>query len=222
MLIKPISGQGLFAGISFCIGRYSFILTCYHLKLNMPDDASHEITLLLADWSNGDENALARLMPLVYDELRQMAKRYMRSQPHPHTIQTTELIHEAYLKLAKGSDKNWQNRAHFFGVAATAMRHILVDYARSKQSKKRDWQNRVSLSDGAIASNDRSADLVSLDEALTSLQALDERKSRVVELRFFGGLTNEEMAEVLKISTETVKRDWRFARTWLLRELSNA
>jgi RNA polymerase sigma-70 factor (ECF subfamily) len=188
----------------------------------MPGDDSHEITLLLADWSNGDQNALARLMPLVYDELHRMAKRYMRNQPSNHTFQTTELIHEAYLKLAKGSDKNWQNRSHFFGVAASAMRHILVDYARSQQSKKRDWPNRVSLNDETAISSDRAAELISLDDALNTLETLDQRKSRVVELRFFGGLTNEEMADVLKVSTETVKRDWRFARTWLLRELASA
>jgi RNA polymerase sigma factor (TIGR02999 family) len=161
-------------------------------------------------------------MPLVYEELRRMARGYLKRQPPNHTFQTSELIHEAYLKLAKGDDQNWQNRAHFFGVAAKAMRHILVDYARSKKSGKRGWENRVSLGAETAVSTGRSSELVALDDALTALQALDERKSRVVELRYFGGLTNEEMAEVLKISTETVKRDWRFARTWLLRELATA
>lgn len=186
----------------------------------MADNSSHQITLLLHEWNEGDENALEQLMPLVYEELRRMARGYLKHQPPNHTFQTSELIHEAYLKLAKGNDQDWQNRAHFFGVAAKAMRHILVDYARSKKSGKRDWQNRVSLEAGTAIANDRSSDLIALDDALTALQSLDERKSRVVELRFFGGLTNEEMAEVLKVSTETVKRDWRFARTWLLRELA--
>jgi RNA polymerase sigma factor (TIGR02999 family) len=187
----------------------------------MQDDDLHRISFLLGEWSNGDKNALEQLMPLVYDELRRMAHGYMRRQPSDHTFQTTELIHEAYLKLAKGGGQEFQNRAHFFGVAAKAMRHILVDYARSKQSDKRGGgRQRVSLDEDTAASFDRTDRLVALDEALKNLESLDERKSRVVELRFFAGLTNEEVAEVLKISTETVKRDWRFTRTWLLRELT--
>lgn len=188
----------------------------------MVDYSSHQITLLLQEWNEGDENALEQLMPLVYEELRRMARSYLKHQPANHTFQTGELIHEAYLKLAKSNDQEWQNRAHFFGVAAKAMRHILVDYARSKKSGKRGWENRVSLEADTAVSTDRSSTLIALDDALTALQSLDERKSRVVELRFFGGLTNEEMAEVLDVSTETVKRDWRFARTWLLRELGAA
>jgi RNA polymerase sigma factor (TIGR02999 family) len=188
----------------------------------MLDDVSHQITLLLHEWNKGDDKALEQLMPLVYDELRRMARSYLKRQPSNHTFQTSELIHEAYLKLAKGDGQDLQNRAHFFGVAATAMRHILVDYARSKKSGKRGWQNRVSLGAETAVTSGRSNELIALDDALTALHALDERKSRVVELRFFGGLTNEEMAEVLEISTETVKRDWRFARTWLLRELATA
>ena len=189
----------------------------------MVNDDSNKITLLLIDWSKGDEMALENLMPLVYDELRRMAKGYMRRQPSGHTFQTTELIHEAYLKLANREVQNWQNRAHFFGVASTAMRHILVDYARSKQSQKRGgWQERVTLTENHAVTGDQSNDVIALDDALKTLAALDERKSRVVELKFFGGVTNEEIAEVLKISTDTVKRDWRFARTWLLRELAAA
>ncbi|CAN5871372.1 sigma-70 family RNA polymerase sigma factor [soil metagenome] len=187
----------------------------------MLDNSSHQITLLLTNWSKGDEFALEQLMPLVYDELRQMAARYMSRQPSGHTFQTTELIHEAYLKLADGKEQNWQNRAHFFGVAAKAMRHILVDYARSKHSQKRGgWQERVTFTEGDLVSDGRSEEIVALDDALNQLAVLDERKSRVVEMKFFAGLTSEEIAEVLKISPETVKRDWRFARTWLLRELS--
>ncbi len=186
----------------------------------MPDD-THEISLLLANWSNGDERALEELMPLVYAELRKMAKGYMRRQPSGHTFQTTELIHEAYVKIAKNKDHEWQNRAHFFGVAAKAMRHILVDYARSKQSDRHGGAlERVELTDVSGASGLRSEQLVALDDSLTALAELDERKGRVVELRFFGGLTTEEIAELLDVSMETVKRDWRFARNWLLRELS--
>ncbi len=187
----------------------------------MVKDASHQITLLLIDWSKGDELALEQLMPLVYDELRQMARRYMRRQPSGHTFQTTELIHEAYLKLAKQDGQNWQNRAHFFGVAAQAMRHILVDYARSKNSQKRGGlAQKITLEENLIVSAQRPEEVVRLDDALKQLAVLDERKSRVVEMKFFGGLNVEEIAEVLKVSPETVKRDWRFSRTWLLRELS--
>jgi RNA polymerase sigma factor (TIGR02999 family) len=187
----------------------------------MNNDGSDQITALLIDWGNGDQVALESLMPLVYEELRKMARRYMRQQPSGHTFQTTELIHEAYLKLAKQEGQDWQNRAHFFGVAATAMRHILVDYARSKHSQKRGgWQERVTLSDQFAASNTHSNEIIALDDALSTLAPLAERKSRVVELKYFGGVPNEEIAEILKISTDTVKRDWRFARTWLLREMS--
>lgn len=184
---------------------------------------SQQITQLLIDWSEGNEFAKEQLFPIVYEELRQMARRYLRRQPLGHTFQTTELIHEAYLKLAKLDEKNWQSRAHFFGVAAQAMRHILVDYARSKQRQKRGgWQVRVTLSENEIISTEHSDEIVALDDALKQLADLDERKSRVVELKFFGGLNIEEIAEVLKISDKTVKRDWRFARTWLLRELAEA
>jgi RNA polymerase sigma factor (TIGR02999 family) len=187
----------------------------------MQNLTSHQITLLLVDWSRGDQFALEQLMPLVYEELRQMAGRYMRRQPSGHTFQTTELIHEAYLKIAGQDEQDWQNRAHFFGVAAHAMRHILVDYARSKQSQKRGgWQGRVTLAD-IKAAGDQSKEIIALDDALNSLAALDKRKSRVIELKYFGGLTTEEIAEVLKISSDIVKRDLSFARNWLLRELAN-
>lgn len=189
----------------------------------MLKDVSPPKTVHLDDWIPRDEEALEQLMPLVYDELRRMARGFLKRQPSHHTLQTTELIHEAYLKIAKGDKKNWQNRAHFFGVAATAMRHILVDYARSKHRQKRGGvQERVSLSDGIAVSRDQTSELIDLDEVMNALEVLDARKSRVVELRFFGGLTNEEIAEVLKISVDTVKRDWRFARTWLLREMEVA
>ncbi len=182
---------------------------------------SRRVTLLLNQWSDGNDAALDELMPLVYDELRTMAKRYMSGQNKGHTFQTTELIHEAYLKLAGGEKKDWKNRAHFLGVAALAMRHILVNYALSKQSQKRGGdQQKITLEENSMVSTERSAEIVALDSALSDLAVLDERASRVVELKFFGGMTNEETAEALKVSTETVKRDWHFARSWLLRKVA--
>jgi RNA polymerase sigma-70 factor, ECF subfamily len=179
------------------------------------------ITQLLEKLSMGNNSVFEELMPLVYDELRKMAKRLMNHQQIGHTLQTTELIHEAYLKLAEKNEKSWQNRAHFFGVAAQAMRHILVDYARSKQSQKRGGiQQQITLDENAIMSKDNSGEMMALNQALDRLAKMDERKVRVVEMKFFGGLTMEEIAEVLHISLKTAKRDWQFARVWLLRELS--
>ena len=187
----------------------------------MPNDVSHPITLLLADWNNGDANAINHLMPLVYDELRQMARRNLRREAPYHSFQTTDLIHEAFLKLARHDEQKWKNRSHFSGAGAMVMRHILVDYARAKQTEKRGGaQQRVSLADEMAAGPDRASELLSLDDALKTLESLDQRKSQVVELKFYGGLTNEQISEVLQISTETVKRDWRFARNWLLREIA--
>jgi RNA polymerase sigma-70 factor, ECF subfamily len=186
------------------------------------DLAEKDVTKLLEAWRSGDGDALGEVMPLVYDELHRMAKRYMGSQPSGQTLQTTALIHEAYLKLAENREKQWQNRAHFFAVAARAMRHILVDHARSRHAEKRGGEARkVSLDEAAIVSIERIAEMIALDDALEKLEREDERKCRVVELRYFGGLSVEETGEVLKISSETVQRDWRFAKSWLLRELSN-
>lgn len=188
---------------------------------------SSEITKLLDAWGGGDNAALAELMPLVYDELRRMAKRYMQSQPSGHTLQTTALVHEAYLKLADNPEKRFSNRAHFFAVAARAMRHILVDHARSRQTEKRGGAvaatagNTISLEDISVVAEGQAAEVLALNDALEKLFAADERKGRVVELRYFGGLSVEETAEVLRVSSLTVMRDWRFAKTWLLRELSN-
>jgi len=196
---------------------YNFTLILEQMPL---DNSSHQISLLLIDWSKGDEYALEQLMPLVYQELRLMARRHMRRQPAGHTFQTTDLIHETYLKIAGGQERNWQSRNHFFGVAAKAMRHILVDYARSKNNQKRSgWQERVTLADNMRATNQASEEVVDLDEALNRLAILDDRKVRVVEMKFFAGLKVAEIADVLKVSPETVKRDWSFAQTWLLREL---
>lgn len=180
-----------------------------------------EVSQLLIAWSNGDEAAADQLMPVVYGELRRMARRYMAGQPAGHTLQTTALIHEAYLKLLGKEDRHWQNRAHFFGVAAQAMRHILIDYARSRQATKRGGQARaVTLDEVALVLQARTGEVVALDEALNKLTVLSPRQSRVVELRYFGGLSVQETAEVLKVSPETVTRDWRMAKSWLLRELS--
>ena len=185
----------------------------------MNNDAAHRISLLLSEWGKGDKNALGELMPLVYDELHRMARGHLRRHPG-HSFQTTELIHETYLKLARNDEPQWQNRSHFFGVAAKAMRHILVDYARAKQANKRGgWQAKVSLRDGLSEVDNQSEQVVALDEALNELAHLNERKAHVVELKYFGGFTNEETAEVLGVSVETIKRDWRFARSWLLRRL---
>ena len=181
-----------------------------------------EVTELLMEWSNGEQAALDRLMPLVYEELRRIARGHMKYQPPGHTLQTTALIHEAYLKLIGHPDKSWQNRAHFFGVAAQAMRHILVDYARKRQCEKRGGGVvMVSLNETTVISAERAAaEVVALDDALQRLAVVDPRKSRVVEMRYFGGLSVEETAEVLRVSSDTIMRDWRLAKTWLRRDLS--
>ncbi len=182
---------------------------------------SHEVTQWLHEWSNGDQAALDRLLPVVYGELRQMAHRYMARQKPGHTLQTTALINEAFVKLVGQPDKHFANRAHFFGVAAQAMRSILVDYARSKQFAKRGGgAQAVALDEAMTVSAERAGELVALDDALQELAKVDARKCRVVELRYFGGLSVEETAEVLKVSAITVMRDWSMAKSWLHRELS--
>jgi len=181
--------------------------------------SSQEVTRLLRAWSRGDETALEALIPLIYRELRQRAHRYMARERPGHTLQTTALINEAYLRLA-GSPVAWESRNHFFAIAARMMRRILVDHARTRRSLKRGGEGRpVSLDEEHLAGGQPDRDLVSLDDALDALAALDPRKVRVVELRFFGGLSVEETAEVLKVSPQTVMRDWRLAKAWLLREM---
>lgn len=168
-----------------------------------------------------EKEALDELMPAVYDELRRQAARYLRREKAGHTLQPTALIHEAYLRLVDQRNVQWQNRAHFFGIAAQMMRRILVDHARTKKRAKRGGSDvKVSLADATIPVNERDLDVVALDEALTRLAEIDEQQSRVVELRFFSGLTVEETAEVMGISPATVKRDWSVAKAWLHRELS--
>ena len=182
--------------------------------------SSHEITELLVAWGEGDQAALEQLTPLVHADLRRLAHKYMSSERPGHTLQTSALVNEAYIRLIDWKNVRWQNRAHFFGVSAQLMRRILVDFARDKQYVKRGGGAlRVSLSEAAAYTECRSSDLVALDEALTALAELDPRKAQVVEMRFFGGLSVEEVAEVLKVSKETVMRDWRLAKVWLLREL---
>jgi len=181
----------------------------------------HELTQLLRAWSQGDERALEKLVPLVYEELHRLARRYMAGERPGHTLQTSALVNEAYLRLVDVKNLNWQSRAHFFAVSAQLMRRILVDFARSRRSLKRGGETlTVSLEEGSIVSRARGADVVALDDALKTLAAMDPRRSRVVELRFFGGLSAEESAEVLKVSPETVLHDWKLAKVWLLRELS--
>jgi RNA polymerase sigma factor (TIGR02999 family) len=182
----------------------------------------NQVTQLLVAWTNGDHAALDKLLPLVYDELRRMARHQMRRQRPGHTLQTTALVHEAFLKLVNHPEKQWHNRGHFLGVAARAMRHVLVDYARTRQCAKRGGAfAAVSLEEGAVVSVGRAGELIALDDALSDLAVFDPRKSRVVELLVFGGLSAEEIAQVLKVSADTIRRDWRLARTWLRRELSN-
>ncbi len=180
-----------------------------------------DITKLLQDWSDGDKAALDRLMPLVDHELRRMAHQYMRHEKPGHMLQTSALVNEAYLKLIDQKEVHWENRAHFFGIAAQLMRRILVDYARKQHNRKRGGDaRRVSLSEAMFASRDQAANVMALDDALKTLAKLDSRQSQIVELRFFGGLSIEETAEVLKISAGTVMREWTFARAWLKQEMS--
>ena len=179
-----------------------------------------EITELLLAWGNGEEAALEQLTPLVYDELHRLARVYMAGERPNHTLETTALINEAYLRLIDWKNVQWQNRAHFYGVAANLMRRILIDFARSRNYAKRGGGvHPVDLDEAINTAQEKSAELVALDDALTSLEAIDPRKCRVVELRFFGGLSQEETAEALKISPRTVLREWNLARAWLHREL---
>jgi len=185
----------------------------------MMQPSSHDVTFLLQAWSNGDQAALEKLMPLVYDQLHQLAQHYMAREQPGHILQTSALVNEAYLRLIDASRVSWQNRAHFFAISAQLMRRILVEFARARQGPKRGGgATPVVLDESRLGSGDR-ADLVALDDALKGLAAIDPRKSQVVELRFFGGLSVEEAAEVLKVSPATVMRDWRLAKVWLFHEM---
>lgn len=183
--------------------------------------ATHEVTELLQDWSEGDESALERLMPIVYDELHRMAHQHMRREKPGHILQTSALINEAYLRMVESPRIHWQNRAHFFGIAARVMRRILVDEARKRKSDKRGGDViQVTLNEATNVAHEQAANVVALDDALKSLETIDPRQSKIVELRFFGGLSVDEAAEVLKVSSGTVMRDWTFARAWLKNEMS--
>lgn len=183
--------------------------------------SNHEVTSLLKAWSSGDEQALQRLTPLVYRQLHQVARRYMAGERSGHTLQTTALVNEVYLRLVDCGRVNWQDRAHFFAMSAQLMRRILIDFARSRDYLKRGGAiPHISLEEAPSVCEEPDVNLVALDDALKALAAVDERKSKVVELKFFGGLNAEETAEVLRVSSDTVMRDWKFAKIWLLRELS--
>ena len=191
------------------------------MGLAMTQPAPHEVTQLLIDWSNGDTAALDKLVPLIHEELRRLAHHYMSRERPGHTLQTTALVDEAYLRLVNRKDVQWQNRAHFFAIAANLMRNILVDHARSHAYAKRGGGAlKIELDEAMIVSQERAAEVVALDEALKELATFDEAQSRIVELRFFGGLTVEETAEAMGISPTTVKREWRTARAWLYDRLS--
>jgi RNA polymerase sigma factor (TIGR02999 family) len=188
--------------------------------MDAPSVSQQRVTELLVQWSHGNDAALVELTPLVYEELRRVAHRYLSGQRPNHTLQTTALVNEAYLRLADQTNPRWQNRAHFFAVAARAMRQILVSYARTQQAQKRGGGAfKVDLNEAALVSPEQSQQLIDLHEALEQLGTLDSRKAQVVELKYFGGLNYDEIAEVLKISRVTVRRDWEFAKVWLYTEL---
>ena len=187
----------------------------------MTRPAPEEVSQLLQDWSNGDQAALDKVMPIVYQDLHRLAHHYMRKERPGHTLQTTALVNEAYLRLADYKKMRWQSRSHFFAVAAQVMRRILVEQARSKNFAKRGGgAQRISLDETAIVSAGRSEEVIAVDEALTDLESWDPRKGKIVELRFFGGLSIEETAEVLRVSPTTVQREWRSAKAWLYRAIS--
>jgi RNA polymerase sigma-70 factor, ECF subfamily len=187
----------------------------------MAEPQTHQVTQLLIAWSNGDQSAFDKLMPLIDEELRRLAHRYMSRERAGHTLQTTALVNEAFLRLVNRKNLQWQNRAHFFGLAAQVMRTILVDHARSHASAKRGGGGRnLELDEALVVSQQKASEVVALDEALKQLALIDPRQSRIVELRFFGGLTVEEAAEVMNVSPVTVKREWSTAKAWLYHELA--
>lgn len=187
----------------------------------MSNELQHEVTQILHDWRDGDREAPERLMPLIYDEMRRLARIHLAREGGHHTLQPTALVNEAYLRLVDQTRVNWQNRSHFFGIATSMMRRVLIDHARAHATNKRGGGAiRLSIDDVQVPAEQRAASLIALDEALEKLAQMDERKSRVVEMRFFGGLSDEEIAEVLDVSVRTVLRDWKTARLWLYRELS--
>lgn len=186
------------------------------------EPATHEVTRLLSDWKSGDEAALNRLIPLIYDDLHRLARRYMAAEQTGHPLQTTALVHEVYLRLVDANSIDWQDRAHFYAICARLMRRILIDFARSRNYQKRGAQfAHIQLEEAATVSEAAGSEILAVDEALKQLAEVDSRKSDVVEMRFFGGMTVEETAAALRVSAETVARDWKLAKAWLLRELSH-
>jgi RNA polymerase sigma factor (TIGR02999 family) len=182
-----------------------------------------DVTRLLLDWSNGDRQSLDELLPIVYQELRRLAQHYIRQERPDHTLQATALVHEAYLRLIDAGEVRWQNRAHFFGAAAQVMRHVLVDMARQRRAQKRGGGQKLSLDEALVVPGEADdLDLVALNEALDRLAEIDPQQSKIIELRYFGGLTVEETAEALRVSPRTVKRGWRVARAWLRREITRS
>lgn len=189
----------------------------------MPTPSSHQVTQLLADWSRGDQTALDKLLPLVHEELRRLAHHYMNRESPGHTLQTTALVNEAYVRLVDQKEVHWQNRAHFFAVAAQVMRHLLIDHARAHSRAKRGGDaQRVPFEEAIVMSPERASELLALEEALIELEKVAPRRGRVVELRYFGGLSIEEAAEVLKVNPTTVSRDWRWAKAWLYKAVSRS
>ncbi len=184
------------------------------------ETSSHDLSQLLRAWSDGDRSALDRLTPIVYEELRRLARRYLKGERAGHSLQTTALVNEAYMRLVDYQRMHWQNRAHFFAVSAQLMRRILVDHARRHNLKRGGAAQHVSLEQAAAVGGDRAADIAALDDAMNALARIDPRKAQVVELRFFGGLSVPETAEVLKVSSVTVMRDWSTAKAWLYREMA--
>jgi RNA polymerase sigma factor (TIGR02999 family) len=186
----------------------------------LQESSSQPVSALLAKWQAGDEEALRSLLPIVYNELRRLAHRYLQKERPGHTLQSTALVHEAYLRLMKQEGLAFESRAHFFGICAQLMRQILVEHARSQRAAKRDFGRRLTLQDAVDAAKIRSVDLIALDDALTDLAKLDQNQSRIVELRYFGGLSIEETSRVLGVSPATIKREWATARAWLHHEIS--
>jgi RNA polymerase sigma-70 factor, ECF subfamily len=188
---------------------------------SLSGEIQHEVTQILQNWSGGDPGAPERLMPFVYDEMRRLARAFLAKERGNHTLQPTALVHEAYARLVDQTRVNWQNRAHFYGIASNMMRRVLIDHARAHATGKRGGKVlHLSIDDVQIPIEERAASLLDLDEALEKLKEMDERKCKIIEMRFFGGLSDEEIAEVLGVSTRTVLRDWKTARLWLYRELT--
>jgi RNA polymerase sigma factor (TIGR02999 family) len=204
-----------------CYASQAFAGASQHESNSFAMSTPGEITRLLTDWSSGEQAALDRLFPLVYGELHRMASSYMRHERAGHLLQTTALVHEAYLRMVGQEDVSYQTRAHFFAVAAQVMRHILVDYARGRSRAKRgDGVSPLALSEVAVFSDDRAEELIAVNSALEKLAAIDARKVKVFEMRYFGGMSVEEAAEALRVSPVTVARDWRMAKAWLRREIA--